>query len=266
METTQGISIAEVIIPFSIILFVIAAGVVLLYQNFQKNLYQHQLDKAAIEVLQKDELLGNAILIQEAERKRIASDLHDELGAVISIIKMHLSFVLQKEEKAHNAELTENIHHLIGLSETAIHSVRNISHRLMPPQLEAFGLIKTLNTFADTINKTGNITLVMDIKTPLPELEWMVSLGLYRILMELINNTIKHAEATSIFIETEHLNDTLLLIYTDDGKGLPADTDISNGMGFKNIEARVQALKGQFTIAPFSAIKGFRANIEIPVL
>lgn len=264
METAKGISIAEVIIPFTIILFVIATGVVLLYQNFQKNLYQHQLDKAAIKVLQKEELLGNSILVQEAERKRIASDLHDELGAVISIIRMHLSVILLKEKKSDNAALTESIQNLINLSETAIHSVRNISHRLMPPQLETFGLIKTLHTFAETINRSEHIFLTVDVKTSFPQLDWMANLGLYRILMELINNTIKHANATTIVIAMECLDDSIQLTYTDNGKGLPGDAISATGMGFKNIEARTQALKGRFRLITTTPGKGFKATIEIP--
>src|SRR5476651_1867436 len=200
MEAGKGISLIDILIPFTIVLFIIAVGVVLLYTHFQKNLYRQELDKAALKSAQQQELLINSIFIQEEERKRIAADLHDELGGVISIIRMNLVLIQGKVKKKESLapDLITAVESLISLSESGISSVRNISHQLMPPQLESFGLIKTLEYFIDTINTSGKLTICLSVKNEIPALEWPVTLGLYRISMELIGNTIKHAGAKKI--------------------------------------------------------------------
>ncbi|WP_175404067.1 sensor histidine kinase [Mucilaginibacter sp. PPCGB 2223] len=247
-------------------LFVIAVGVVLLYVNFQKNLYRQQLDKAALKSSQQEDLLRNSIQVQEEERKRVASDLHDELGAVISIIRMNLVLIQQKVKKQEDAApgMESAIEGLISLSESGISSVRNISHQLMPPQLELFGLIKTLERFAETINASGKIDICLSVKNELPEMDWPVTLGLYRISMELINNTIKHAGAKKITMEFDYDNHQLMLNFKDDGKGLDTNGDSTAGMGFKNMEIRISALKGNIAYGNNAEGAGFTAAVKIP--
>jgi signal transduction histidine kinase len=256
----------DVIIPFTIVLFIIAVGVVLLYTNFQKNLYRHELDKAALKSTHDQELLRNSILVQEEERKRIANDLHDELGAVISIMRMNLVLMQQKVKKKETIapDLISSVDSLISLSESGISSVRSISHELMPPQLETFGLVKTLEYFAEKINKSGKMSICLSQKNEIPPLQWPVTLGLYRIIMELINNTIKHAEAKRINIEFDYNGYHLLVYFVDDGKGINVTNENKPGMGFKNIEARTMALNGEFEYGNGTTNAGFKAVIKIP--
>jgi len=266
MEASQGISLIDVIIPFTIVLFIIAVGVVLLYTNFQKNLYRQELDKAALKSAQSEELLRNSIFVQEEERKRIASDLHDELGAVISMIRMNLVLIQQKiKEKKTGPHLASSVDSLISLSESGIASVRSISHELMPPQLETFGLVKTLEYFTEKINASGNINICLSMKNELPPLQWPVTLGLYRIIMELINNSIKHAAAETIVLEFEYHHGYLRFHFVDDGKGMGLGDQNKPGMGFKNIEARTLALKGTFEYGNNTHQNGFKALIKLPV-
>ena len=267
MEAGKGISLIDVIIPFTIVLFIIAVGVVLLYTHFQKNLYRQELDKAALKSTQDEELLRNSIFVQEEERKRIANDLHDELGAVISIIRMNLVLIQQKVKKKEtiSPDLLWSVESLIGLSESGIASVRNISHQLMPPQLETFGLVKTLEYFTEKINTSGKISICLSVKNELPPLQWPVTLGLYRIIMELISNTIKHAGAKKITIEFDYYGHDLLFHFKDDGRGIDFTNEDKTGMGFKNIEARTMALKGKFEYGNNINNAGFKALIKLPV-
>lgn len=267
MEAGKGVSLIDIIVPFTIVLFIIAVGVVLLYAHFQKNLYRQELDKATLKSVQQEELLRNSIFIQEEERKRIASDLHDELGAVISIIRMNLVLIQQKVKKKETAtpDLISAVDGLISLSESGISSVRNISHQLMPPQLESFGLIKTLERFTETINTSGKISICLSVKNELPHLEWPITLGLYRISMELVNNTIKHAGAKKITMEFDYDSHWLLLYFNDDGKGFDFTNDDKTGMGFKNIEARTSALKGSIEYGHNIDHVGFKALVKLPV-
>ncbi|EHQ25987.1 sensor histidine kinase [Mucilaginibacter paludis] len=267
METGSQISLIDVIIPFTVVLFIIAVGVVLLYTHFQKNLYRQELDKAALKSAQHEELLRNSIFVQEEERKRIATDLHDELGAVISIMRMNLVLIQQKfkERDTVGPDLLSIVENLVNLSESGISSVRSISHQLIPPQLETFGLVKTLEYFIEKVNASGKINIYLWVKNELPDLHWPISLGLYRIIMELIGNTIKHAGANKITIEINYDSDFLLFNFNDDGRGIDFANGHQIGMGFKNIEARVMALKGTFEYGNNIDNTGFKAFFKLPI-
>lgn len=259
-------NLVDVIIPFTIALFVIAVGVVFLYQNFQKNLVQLELEKAELRSKQQDELLRNSIMVQEEERKRIAGDLHDEIGAVISIVKMNLILMRQTQESSLAvAPPISGIQNLINLSDTAITSVRSISHQLMPPQLEAFGLIRTIESVVDNINQSGGIRVDFRLKSDWPVIKWPVALGIYRIIMELINNTVKHAQASHILLEFDCLNGGLMINFEDDGTGFPetAETQKGSGLGMGSMEARARAMNGQLTYSN-GIDKGIIAILTIP--
>ena len=94
---------------------------------------------------------------------------------------------------------------------------------------------------------------------------WPVTLGVYRIIMELVNNTIKHAEATMVTIELQYYNYCLQLDFKDDGKGINIVEGNTAGMGFKNIEARTTALKGPFEFGTNAGNTGFNALIKLPI-
>lgn len=262
METIKDTTFINALLPLLAVIFIIGVGVVVLYQHFQKNLYMQKLKQETLKNLHQSELLRNSIDIQEEERKHIAQDLHDELGAVLSIMRMNIVMLEQQDEKNGGA-LHPGLQNVRHLSETALTSVRNISHRIMPPQLAAFGLVKTLEAVTEQINNGGNINIRLDVLSPLADLSWAIKLGLYRILMELINNTIKHADATQIDIQLSTKSGYVVCQYKDNGKGL-SDADINKGMGHKSIDGRINALEGVFNIEN-GKDGGVSAHINIPV-
>jgi len=257
IQASSQINDTAKLIPLIGIVFVIALGVVLLNQHFQKNLYKQQLEKEEIRNLQQQELLRSSILAQEKERKRIAQDIHDELGALLSISRMHL--VNLEEKSAESGKALQNIRSLI---EKSLSSMRKISHELMPPQLETFGLVKTLEAVADHANNAGGIHIQVDVITPLPTLSWDVELGLYRICMELINNTIKHAAANHINIQLQYNQPSLECYYKDDGIGVPKE-EKEPGLGYKSMQGRANSLGGRIEF--YQPENGFKAAIFIPV-
>lgn len=258
-------NLTDIIIPFTIALFVIAFGVVLLYQNFQKTLVELELEKTAIEAKQQNELLQNSIIVEEQERKRIARDLHDDLGAIISIINMNLKLMRQKQWPVGNdTQYTERIDNLTNLSAKAIDSIRSISHQLMPAQLELFGLIKTVVSVIKHVNQSEELKAELLIKCEWPVIKWEVALGVYRIIMELINNTIKHANAKYMLLTFECENENLVVHFEDDGIGFPDLKETIAGLGLKNIEARAKVMHGQFKFGNGSET-GIKACVTIPV-
>eukprot|EP01136_Pigoraptor_vietnamica_P014610 Opistho-1_new@56964 len=264
METVTQLSIVETILPMTVIVFIIAIGVVLLNQHFHKNLFEQKLKQESLKILYRNELLRSSILIQEEERKRIAQDLHDELGAVLSIMRMHL-IVLEKQITNDNTNMLAGVENVRQLSESALSSIRSISHQLMPPQLEKFGLIKTLESVTNQINKTGKIQIHLTTSCDdTPILTWAISLGYYRIIMELINNTIKHANATAIDLNILCNTFDIKCTYSDNGCGINTENS-SAGLGLKSIEGRVTALNGTLKWGNNEKENGFYAFIEIPI-
>lgn len=261
METTEKLNFMTTLLPLVGIMFIIAMGVILLMQQFRKNLYRQRLAQEELITIHQQELLKSSILVQEEERKRIATDIHDELGAVLSIARMHLMTIESQPEKSKEEDIIalQNIRSLI---ETSISSVRRISHELMPQNLQMFGLPDTLQSIVSMVNSSNNIQIQINCDDEVNQLPWAIKLGLYRICLELINNTIKHAQAKHICLDIHCKDNTLTFIYTDDGIGL-SDNFEKFGLGHKNIEARTMSIGGTLKVGN-NKTGGFYTEIEIP--
>lgn len=158
METSENINLISTILPFSAIIFLIVLGVLLLNQQFNKKLYSQKLEKEKLKAQHQFELLQSSIAVQEEERKRIARDLHDELGAALSMTRMHL-MQIEQQNTEQGTDLTTRLQNVRSMTEKALASMRRISHELMPPQLESFGLLQTLNTVASELNKLDQLRI-----------------------------------------------------------------------------------------------------------
>jgi signal transduction histidine kinase len=260
METATNVNFFIILSSFISIVFLIAVGVVLLNLQFQKNMFRQQLANEELKSKHQLELLQSSIAVQEGERKRIAENLHDELGAILSISRMRM---MQLEGELTSNQHVGNLAEIRSYIENSLASMRRISHELIPPQLEQFGLVSTLESISYDLSKTKEIIVTVTTNHDLQAFSWPLQLGLYRVVMELINNTIKHAHATEIHIDLAVNELTLQCLYTDNGIGLKTNTT-PNGLGFKNIESRVKALEGVFTIGE-SNKPGFNVCIQIPI-
>jgi signal transduction histidine kinase len=204
--------------------------------------------------------LKTSIETLDEERKRISQDLHDELGAVLSIARMHIVRLRDLYAKG-IGNLEPNLQEVFKLTEAALATMRRISHELMPPTLNEFGLIKTIESTVRQINDSQKITA--QFETPSTSLRWprTVELNLYRIFMELVNNTLKHSQAKQIKMVLQQDADTLLFTYQDDGIGFKNEK--SDGRGLSNIEMRVTTMGGTFRIDKDGG-SGFHSTISIP--
>ncbi len=264
MQTIVNQDFLNALLLLALIVFIIAIGVVLLNQHFQKNLYLQKIERETLKGLQQNDLLRSSIHIQEEERKGIAQDIHDELGAVLSIMRMHLIMLEEKTVDTEEKKILSAVVNARKLSETALASVRSISHRLMPPQLEQFGLIKTLDGVVQQMNETGTINIQLTVLPDMVKLSWLIDLGLYRIILELINNTIKHAGANNIVLLFSCDHKFVTCVYTDDGKGMPLHNEIK-GLGLMSIEGRASALGGVVKFDHSTFESGFSASVIIPI-
>ncbi len=211
-----------------------------------------------------EKMFLNAIIqTEEKERKRFAKDLHDGLGPLLSSVKMSVSSLAHLKHDEPSREILENTEIVI---DEAIKSIKEISDNLSPHVLNNFGLVRALNNFANKINitKTIRINLVSDLKDE--RFESNLEVVLYRVVCELINNTIKHAHAKKIEINLTKEGEYLSIKYKDDGKGFDVDTimdqSANSGMGFSNIYSRINSLKGEIKVeSEFK--KGTRVTIKV---
>lgn len=211
-----------------------------------------------------EKMFLNAIIqTEEKERKRFAKDLHDGLGPLLSSVKMSVSSLAHLKHDEQSCEIIENTEIVIN---EAIKSIKEISDNLSPHVLNNFGLVRALNNFANKINitKTIRINLVSDLKDE--RFDSNIEVVLYRVICELINNTIKHAHARRIDICLIKEDKYLSIVYKDDGKGFDVDKIIdlsaSSGMGFSNIYSRINSLKGEIKVESEHK-KGTVVNIKV---
>lgn len=263
METGNDITFIGTLLPFAGIVFLIAVGVVVLTQQFRKNLYREQFEQEELKRRHQAELTRSNIMVQEQERKRISQDLHDELGAVLSIIRMHL---LQAERKYKdlNDQLPADLQNIRILTENAIESMRRISHELMPPQLERFGVLETLEQACEQLTAAGKVKCKFTTgeNTDAYITDELMSLTLYRVCMELINNTIKHAGATQLKLHISGSDTEVAVSYSDNGKGMVQEYS-GRGSGLRNMHNRIHFLGGNVIMDTEKS--GFFVTIVFPV-
>ena len=201
------------------------------------------------------------ILTEEKERKRIASDLHDGLGPVLSAINLFFEAYIDAPTGIEKTNIETKLKVIIN---DAIADVSRISHNISPHILEKYGLATALNTFIDQLNNCDKIKIELHIN-PFNRFELKHELTVYRTITELINNTIKHANCNKIEISFEQKGDILHIKYEDDGCGFSTfkTRKDSKGMGIENIQNRIQSLGGTITFSN-AENGGMKAIIAIP--
>ncbi len=207
--------------------------------------------------------LNTIIQTEEKERKRFAKELHDGMGPLLSSVKMSVSSLAQMTHDEASREIVENTELVIN---EAIRSLKEISDNLSPHVLTNFGLVRALNNFINKINITKAIRINLKSNLKDERFDSNVEVVLYRVVCELINNTIKHAQAKKIDISITQDGDYLSIIYQDNGKGFDVekimDQSVNSGMGFSNIFSRINSLKGEINIESKNK-KGTLATIKV---
>ncbi len=203
---------------------------------------------------------------EEQERARLAKDLHDGLGGMLSGIKH--SFANMKENLIMTPENARVFERSIDLLDGSITEMRRVAHNMMPEILMQFGLDTALREFCIAIDRSGSLEVTyqsMDMETV--TLAQNISVTAYRVVQELANNALKHAEAKKLLVQVNASAEENLLHLTveDDGKGFePIALEQSTGMGWKSIHNRIELIKGRLDIHS-APEKGTSVLIEIPL-
>lgn len=249
-------------------LIVIASIGVLMYRNAanQRKIAQQQtlLKEKEIQQLQQERQLvaTNSILKgQEEERTRVARDLHDGLGGILTSVKLTLgkvrgNFILPE---ASTVVFTRGLEQL----DLAINEMRRVAHSMMPEALVRYGLPDSLKDFCEDLNETGQIKVHLQVLGMENRLDSSVEVVLYRIVQELLNNILKHAQATDAYVQLVRRDAIIHLTVEDNGKGFdPKQTEHRKGAGMRNIENRVAYLGGTLDI---QSTVGEGTSVEIEI-
>ncbi len=207
-------------------------------------------------------LFETIINTEEKEREKFAGDLHDEVGPLLSSLKMYVSLLAETEDKKKKEYITPQIQTLI---KEAITSVREISNDLSPHVLNNYGCVAAINSFIGMKRDFFNIVFNQNLENV--RFNQSIEIVVYRIVKELVNNTIKHANASNIEIKMYEEDNYIKLYYKDDGKGFNIDSTTnspSGGIGLLNIMSRVKTVNGKYKISS-SEGSGFMFEMTIPV-
>lgn len=250
METTENLSLTLILIAFSVFLAIVVVAVYVLFLSFKKRIQHEQEALRNAEINFERQINEAAMKAEQQERVQIAMDLHDEIGSMMTVLKINMH-----NAKRH-ANAPELLHDVLDstsdIIEKTADAVRNISNRISPPSLSKLGLHATMNMLVQTINSTGKINIQytsnLDTYRFRPESE----LNLYRIIKELINNILKHSHTEKLNFQIR-LNDDLLLIqFHYEGLGLSNEQvqhllRFDKGNGLKSIQSRVNNLRASIS-------------------
>lgn len=199
---------------------------------------------------------------QEKERQHLAEELHDSVGVLLSVLRMELSTFF--EGLPLSPEQKERVQQLIARVDEITQTVRFVSHQLMPPLLEHFGLVPSLEGLIRQFNRLSSLQIAFRVEGKPVDYPLIKVLHVYRIIQELINNTLRHAKARSVSVVLRYQARALVVEVSDDGEGYAPAALRGDGIGLRNVVGRIRVLGGRWE--NFSAPgKGAHYRIEIPL-
>ena len=236
------------------------------YLNYRN---RRKLQQTKIDELEKEKQLTatEAVLKgEEQERSRLAKDLHDGLGGMLSGIKFSLNNM--KGNLIMTPDNSQAFERSIDMLDSSIKEMRRVAHNMMPEVLVRYGLNDALKEFCNEIDRSGVVHLnYQSIGMEKIIIDQTIAVTIYRIVQELVNNAIKHAVAKNVLVQLHLTQPDRLLTVTveDDGKGFDKTTlKQSSGIGWNNIQNRVEFLKGKLDVSSITE-KGTSVLIEVGV-
>ena len=227
-------------------------------------MYAHKLFRYIDRLNHQRTLLNKRILTavlrtEEKARSRFSKELHDGLGPLLSSAKMSLTALSRDEHNAEQREIIDNTTYVI---EEAIRSLREISNNLSPHLLNDFGLARGVQNFIDKSVAMHDVKIRFTTNLRSERYDTDVEVILYRVICELINNSLKHSGCTAINLSLSQNGPELTLDYSDNGRGFNPQAMMDCGMGLSNISSRINSLGGSCSITS-SKGKGMQAAIRV---
>lgn len=241
----------------------LAGSVIFFFVRYQRRFIRQQAALQQAELDHRQTLLNAVIHSQEDERMRISKDLHDHIGSALSNLRLTAGSMAQHSEEP---EIVKTLagNYKAGI-DNVMQDVRNISHNLSPAGLELWGFYDALDEYFHKVGPPAGLQITLSDHTgnSLRRLAFDDALALFRVIQELLANTIKHARAQRVTIDVRNAGDSVQIVYTDDGRGIATDSG-KPGIGLYNIESRLSTLGAGQQLASAPG-KGYIFTILLPL-
>lgn len=234
-QQSVEVSTDQIIFFFAVALIAVTTLVVffftVIYFNFRANARRQQ------------ELLRAMLETQEKERSRIALDMHDDLGPLLSAVKLQIGSLRNLPDAQHSSAISE----VQQLLDGAIKQIRGIIRDLVPKNIEEKGLAGVLEDMKTHLESAAGVRINLQVADQSRRLPVQTEINIFRIIQEIVNNAIKHADASEINVSLSQTPDHLDLVVADNGKGFDP-TLLHEGSGLKNIQTRTQMNHGNLQL------------------
>lgn len=252
--------LAFIIFSSALIVFIIVLVLAFLI-SYQKKVVTQKLHIEQAEVEHQQKLLNATIEVQEKERKRIASDLHDDIGSLLSTMKLNLNYLQKSRSEEESKKVLDQTFDMV---KDGLANVRRISYDLLPPTLVRLGLWEAIKELTNRMNGSEQLTMTLathgneDLSLSATE-----ELALFRVIQELVSNTLHHSGASHIALNINANTTALTLDYQDNGSGF-STTEQRSGLGMTNMQSRISSIGGAIEVSDEST-GHFFANIKLPL-
>ncbi|WP_299015608.1 sensor histidine kinase [uncultured Polaribacter sp.] len=244
---TKENQVITIVLIGVLLLLLMGLALLLFFFLSRKKIIQKELQKKNLAINHQKEMIQSIIVTQEKERKRIAQDLHDDISAKLNVINLNANLLKDGNLKPEEYTLVNDA--ILKATDKTLESARKIAHNLLPPILDKFGLKEAIEELADSFSNSRKIAIDYNLEYPKEFLSKAKELHLFRIVQELINNSVRHGKAKNSVVNIVTKNKNLLFSYTDNGVGFDIDdTKHQKGLGMKNIESRAALLNANFLV------------------
>lgn len=239
--------LVAIILYISLFFIVVAVVLIVFFYLSRKKIIQKELEKKDLVLRYQKEQLHAVIVTQEEERKRIAQDLHDDISSKLNIVSLNTHLLSAPNlTEAEKTEITDNI---INLTAKALENSRKIAHNLLPPVFEKFGLNAGVEELCEEFETSKAVKVHYKNEIDFDDDEIDRHLHVFRILQELMNNSLRHGKATEIWISFKNIATVATCYYEDNGVGFDSEnTANQKGLGMKNIDSRISFLNGNIDV------------------
>lgn len=257
----------KLLLTIGVVAMLCMAGFIVLFLlYYQQRQFRHRERMRRLEERHQRDLLEASLQSQEAERRRIAADLHDDIGTMLSATRMSLAQA--NRHAGDNPAVEAVVRQTRDLLEETVNNVRRITKELLPSTLDDLGLMAALDEFVSRLRRTfPGVGLDLHAENYDERLPPPVELALYRVAQELVHNSLRHASATRVELLLIRQPNRVLLTVSDDGVGFSLEAIRQPGrpgLGLKNIESRLNVIGGRviFDVAPG---KGAYVIVDVPL-
>jgi two-component system NarL family sensor kinase len=245
MQNDQDQEVLFVIIPSIIIFFALSSAIVFFMLYFQKRKFQYAKEKGALEKQYAEQLLQSRLEMQEQTFDTISQEIHDNVGQLLSLAKLQLSILEQKEisDKLLIADIKGNVGN-------ALTDLRDIAKSLSTSRIQELTLLQAVEQELQRISRSGCINCQVHVTGDEQQIAEHKKIIVFRIVQESLQNILKHAEATIINVEFDFLTEQLKITIDDNGIGFSAGekVKVETGLGLQNIVKRSALIMGEATI------------------